>query len=54
MTVEEYRRKLIETFHKCNEDRFIALVAEPNERDFEELRRILLLNQQQSPKPPIK
>jgi len=41
MTVEAYRTKLIDAFHKADHDELIALVALPTEKDFEHLEWLL-------------
>ena len=41
MTVEEYRAKLIDAFHKVDHDELIALVTLPTEKDFEHLEWLL-------------
>ena len=41
MSVEQYRRRLIEAFHNADCDELIAIVALPTEKDFENLEWLL-------------
>jgi len=41
MGVEEYRQRMIETFHNAKCDWMIALVVQPTEKEFEHLEWLL-------------
>ena len=41
MTVEEYRKKLMDIFHDTEHDEYIALLVEPTEKGFALLKGIL-------------
>lgn len=41
MTVEQYRQRMIQAFHKTDCDELIALVAIPTEKEFEHLEWLL-------------
>lgn len=41
MSAEEYRQKMIETFHNTDCDNLIALVVQPDEKEFEHLEWLL-------------
>lgn len=44
MSVEQYRQRLIKTFHNADCDELIAIVAEPTENGFENLEWLLKTN----------
>ena len=44
MTVEEYRQRMIQTFHNADTDELIAICVLPTEKEFEHLKWLLKNN----------